>query len=1293
MQRDPHIPVPQRKSRFTHWPKLVLLVTLIVSASCTWLLTSNAGLQLLVSALARSSSAKLEYHGLQGRLIGPIQLQSLSLRSGETQVTITDLRLDWYPSSLLHGRLELNDVRAGTVAVVTPSSNSDVPMPQDLSLPISLALTGLHVDSLHLSILGDSAPYFSAHDMDATLSSDGKQFEVHDLQGRSDFGQLRASGVMQATRPYLLQAQAELASINELADIDSKAHIYAIANGDLSSFDIAARGEGAGLDGTAQVRIAPLSVVPLRSLDLQVSGLNPQAFAPTAPKARLKLRAALRGSSTQLLAGKIQLHNDSPATLDLGGLPVVDVSAQLGVSATALRCDELLLKLQGAATITGNFTLQRNNGVADLRVIGLDPSALDSRLRGAHLNGSLKLSGNAKEQHGKLDLSDATQQLTAELVRRGDKLTLQNLRIARGTTELIGTGEFDLGKLQPYSFNGQLHHFDLATFMPHAPRSDLNATLALSGAFKPQASGKLDFQMSGSRLAEHAVSGNGQIEFSSAKRGKGEVVFTLGDNHLSLTGGVGDATDRLQLDISAPALAQLGAGFGGALNLHASLAGDLTRPDATLAAEAHDLSIPDAYQLADLSAAASLHGDALSVSLHANELRNMTRNLLRSLQVDVRGSIAQHDIQAQVQMEGDNKLQLRAQGGLDTKDIGKTHWQGVLSELSTTGVLPVKLMKAAPVSISRERISLGATEFALAGGRFSIASVDWTPWHWSSRGDFTGIGLRMGLALQPDTGAPDDLQTLRLGGEWDINSATQLTGQLDIHRERGDLILAGTPPTPLGLSTLQFSAHAAAGKIAAELSVVGTLLGEWNAQISAPQSPAGAGWPLLPTSPLSGHAHISADNLDWIGAALDGDIKTGGRLTLDADLAGTLAAPRLIGQLKGESLLVALLDQGIRLEQGRLSATFDRQSVHIDELVFIAPHDAQPRDSLLSGVSIASTPGALHATGNINLDGSDSDLEISAFQLPLAQRKDRWIIASGNGHARLNQGTLYLSGNVTTDAGLIRQVVSNKPQLSDDVVIIGRQVTARQGPRISVDASLDMGDHFYLRVSGLEARLAGKLNVRESPGNALRVTGAISARDAIFEAYGQNLTVERGIVNFAGPIYDPSLNILAVRKGLSVEAGVTVTGTALHPVVQLVSTPTVPDTEKLSWIVLGRPPDATGTDISLLLAAAESVVGSGSTGVTGQLKQSLGIDQLSLRSATNATTAQGTPAANADPLSNQIAVVGKRLSARAFLSYEQGVTAAAGVTKLTYTLTPRINIITQAGFENAIDVTYSFSFE
>ena len=59
------------------------------------------------------------------------------------------------------------------------------------------------------------------------------------------------------------------------------------------------------------------------------------------------------------------------------------------------------------------------------------------------------------------------------------------------------------------------------------------------------------------------------------------------------------------------------------------------------------------------------------------------------------------------------------------------------------------------------------------------------------------------------------------------------------------------------------------------------------------------------------------------------------------------------------------------------------------------------------------------------------------------------------------------------------------------------------------------------------------------------VTGSITAQDATFDAYGQHLTVVRGIVEAQGPLYDLGLNLLAVRRGLDVEAGVAVTGSAL----------------------------------------------------------------------------------------------------------------------------------------------------
>jgi translocation and assembly module TamB len=398
----------------------------------------------------------------------------------------------------------------------------------------------------------------------------------------------------------------------------------------------------------------------------------------------------------------------------------------------------------------------------------------------------------------------------------------------------------------------------------------------------------------------------------------------------------------------------------------------------------------------------------------------------------------------------------------------------------------------------------------------------------------------------------------------------------------------------------------------------------------------------------------------------------------------TYASPGLRGQVRGDNLAIAWLDQGVRLQQGQLMAHFDQKSLYLDTLNFIAPHDPRPKDTLLIGLSPDSGTGRFSATGVLDLDGKGGHIELLASHLPLSQRPDRWIIASGNGYVRLNNNQLNLGGTLTADAGLISQSASSRPQLSDDVVITGQQKAIRKGPHLFVDATLDLGEHFYLRASGLEARLAGQLNVRDEQG--LKVTGSIAARDANFEAYGQKLTVQRGIVNFHGPLYDPGLNILAVRQGLSVEAGVAVTGTALHPVIKLVSTPDVPDVEKLSWIVLGRAPTSTGSDSALLLSAAGGILGGGAGGISGQLKQALGVDELSLGHDVSAS------AVNDNPLSSQIVTVGKRLSSRAFISYSQGVTAVAGITKLTYTLTPRVNIVTQAGMDNAIDIFYTFSF-
>jgi translocation and assembly module TamB len=206
----------------------------------------------------------------------------------------------------------------------------------------------------------------------------------------------------------------------------------------------------------------------------------------------------------------------------------------------------------------------------------------------------------------------------------------------------------------------------------------------------------------------------------------------------------------------------------------------------------------------------------------------------------------------------------------------------------------------------------------------------------------------------------------------------------------------------------------------------------------------------------------------------------------------------------------------------------------------------------------------------------------------------------------------------------------------------------------------------------------------------LFASGTISTHNTVFEAYGQKLTVERGIVNFSGPLDNPGLNVLAVRQNLPVEAGVEVLGTVRRPKIRLVSTPEVSDAEKLSWIIAGRSLESGGVDPTLLLAAAGSILGgqSGSGGITRQLSQALGVDEISFRQSDTITD-------DGNPLANQIGSVGKRLSSRAYLSYEHGLTTTTdiSVAKLTYSLTPKIKVVTQAGTDSAIDIFYTIQFD
>jgi translocation and assembly module TamB len=221
---------------------------------------------------------------------------------------------------------------------------------------------------------------------------------------------------------------------------------------------------------------------------------------------------------------------------------------------------------------------------------------------------------------------------------------------------------------------------------------------------------------------------------------------------------------------------------------------------------------------------------------------------------------------------------------------------------------------------------------------------------------------------------------------------------------------------------------------------------------------------------------------------------------------------------------------------------------------------------------------------------------------------------------------------------------------------------------LALDLILDLGDQLSVRARGYDGKLAGRVQLQTNKEGELRAYGEVYAVNATFLAYGQRLEVDPGRLIFDGPLDNPALQVTAWRRNQAVEAGVQISGTARSPRVQLVSQPPVPEGERLSWLVLGRAPgDASQADLGMLQAAAGALLASGDAMPLDQrLARSVGLDEVSLR---------GT-----GEVQDRVVAFGKRLSDRAYVSYERGLGAiATNLVKLDYALSRRWSLRAETG--------------
>lgn len=984
-----------------------------------------------------------------------------------------------------------------------------------------------------------------------------------------------------------------------------------------------------GIEGEAEIILTPFASTAFASARIALANIDPAAWQQGAPAATLSLRSEISPTADGI-AGHFSLNNHRPGPLDRERLPLSTLDGQLTWQGETARLSELKLSTAGKGELRGKGQWQNGTLDLDLMARNLDVAGFAGTLRSTRLNGPISARIASNRQSVRLDLRDEQFALRGEASHAGDEIALPALELVAGKARLTAKGALRLNQGMDFHAEGELSRFDPSRFM-QVPAAHVNARFHTTGKLQPRPLVDARFDLKDSQMAGQSFAGHGQLRVDWPAVPLADIHLVAGPNRLDAKGAFGHPGDVLAVDLDAPQLAL--HGLEGNLSGHLELSGSAAQPQLNARLQSSRLGHAALGRATGLSLTATLGGEAVSplrIDLLAGQLDTPDQTaLLSALHVQVEGTNQSHRLDGSFNLGVHTQLRLAATGGLGMRPVD-ANWQGQLLEASVnTDDKNRNLRLAAPAPLHISRDSWSIGPARLAG-----ESLDW----------------------QATLSAAAD--------------AKQLNATLTARGKR------------LGLIDSTFSAGM--------------------------QGP----FALAKQLPWQGSLRSDINDLAWLGESFGDAWRTEGRLKGELHLLGKPDAPLVNGQFRGDQLALRLRDQGMNLVNGELAVELESNLLRISKLRFDSLLQAPPRALRLGAredvAAMTSRPGRLEISGEMRVDrnsGADNaflDIQLDRFgawQLP-----EQWIALTGDGRLTWQQGAFGARGKLAVDAGYWQLAERSGPTLSDDVVIKrpgkDKQPISLQ-PKLDLDISAELGRNFLFKGAGLSSRLVGDVRLRASGRDLPRASGSIRTRDGRFDAYGQQLDIERGVMTFQGLLDNPALDIVALRKGLPVEAGVKISGTARKPVIKLTSDPELPEAEKLAWLILGHGPDQMGAgDATVLLAAAGGLLGTNSSNVVQELKKTFSIDEVGIRqgdiggsgSRQPSSRVAGSTIDTTAATGNQIFSVGKRLAPNALLTYEQSLSSAESVVKLTVNLTRQLALIGRAGSDNALDIFYTVNF-
>ena len=961
----------------------------------------------------------------------------------------------------------------------------------------------------------------------------------------------------------------------------------------------------------------------------------------------------------------------------------------------------------------------------DLRLSGINPALLWSTLAPAALNGTLTARhASASSGREAIDLNALIQPSGRQPT--GTQMTGLRLRELRAH-----------GRWQPTPGNPTQGLLDLRDVQI----SMADAQLQTSGQFDTisrQFKGQFVLQAPGAQarwrglLAHSAGEGTAQLQLDDARR---VLAWVRGLQTLPVLGPPLRTWLGTQPDLSAQGSAQLNAAWQGGLGALGYPAPAAVASAAPLPRLQATLDVPQLVLQPGTSA-----DPTRSITLSA--LRVQADGRLDDLQLTAQGSLTQAPWSGRLETRGRLRSGQRAANGLASWHAGEfdlsslllrlsdasrddrvTDWTlqstGALTGLWQTTAQGLRLdagagrLQLLPAVRRTSNTQPPAPDLGNTPLRVAWDSLAWQANTLQTRGSLSDLPLAWIDILGTVEGVKSGPLTraglggnLVFDGNWDVllptDGSTPLRLSATLQRSRGDLTVqtdvgqrANGQRLQAGVQQAQLSLSAQGNTVQASLRWASERLGQVTADLSTELSPrktpASSGstldhwWPA--SAPVRGTARAQLPQVGVWSALVPPGWRMSGTLQANAALTGTRGAPQWSGTLQADQLGLRSVVDGFSFSDGQLRATLAGDKITIERFSLQGPRGADQG-------------GTLEATGTAEWRAVDGkalrqphiELKATASRLRVSNRADRRLTLSGQLDAQLAGPRLQIRGQLTADSALFVLPDELAPTLSNDVVVRGTfstpegTDTVRVQPDVLVD--LNLGDQFEVRGRGLQTRLSGQLSVRSTPTvPAPRVLGEVRAISGTYRAYGQRLSIETGLLRFTGPYDDPTLDILAVRPEQGTggqRVGVQISGSAQSPKVRLYSNPELPDSEKLAWLVLGRPATGAGAEAAVLQQAAMALLSRNSSDLDGGLASSLGLDELGFRGS--GTSADGSTTAAALTL-------GKRISSDLYLAYERSLAGTMGTVSIFYDVSRYLTLRARAGEENAIDLIFTVRYD